>query len=302
MAAQPLPGYLWRISVCVIVFMIGLIVSSFVLPGAGLTSLMLSDLAHQQVSLRDVLMSAVALTVVLSLVATRLGAPWLVRWLIMSALTVVGFSANAVFTIAAAMPDTLSPAVLTVSIILSLLVPCLALSAVTTAIFPPQEMGAPWRIRFLAFFSGRSAADWGRRFFAAILSFVVIRMVMGLLVEPFTYPYHAQGAFELSGMPTGLSILLQFVRAMVVVLVCLPVVVLWTRTRTGLLIKTGLALYLLIGGFSMLAAGSLPLMSRVAYSAEILIDSLLFMSALILLLMKREALLAYSVQQRMAHR
>jgi hypothetical protein len=300
MAARPLPGYLWRISVCVIVFMIGLIVSGIVLPSAGMTSLMLSEIADQQAGTLYILMSVVALVIVLTLVATRLGAPWPARWLIMSALTAVGFSVSTAFEAAFFMTASISPATLVLFLVLSLLLPSLALSAAVTALFPPQESVDPWRVRLHAFFTGRSVTEWIWRFAAAALSFAVINMGIALVMRPFVYAYD-QGAFAYATPTMAQNIAFQVQRGLLLTVVSLPVVITWTRSRTGLLVKTGLTLFMLIGGLSMLTAVSLHPGLRILLSVEMLLTTMLYMGALILLLMKREALLAYSVQQRTVH-
>jgi hypothetical protein len=123
-----------------------------------------------------------------------------------------------------------------------------------------------------------------------------------MLVEPFVSPFQAHDALALSALPIGQVILIHLMRGALLILVCLPIVIVWTRSRTGLMVKTGLALFMLTGGFAMFAADTLPMLPRLLHSFEILLNSLLFMSAMILILMKREVLFAYSVQQRMVHR
>lgn len=131
----------------------------------------------------------------------------------------------------------------------------------------------------------------------AAVAFMPIYFVFGLMVLPFTGEYYQQELFGLVA-PTIESLLpTLFIRSVLFLLACLPVIVLWQRTPRALFWRLGLALFLMVGGVIMLYATWLPLYVRVPHLLEILADEFVYAGVLVLLLKKRGGAVARSDTQ-----
>ena len=75
-----------------------------------------------------------------------------------------------------------------------------------------------------------------------------------------------------------------FVRSMLFLLACLPVLVAWRKSRLSLFLSLGFTLFVLVGLLYMLASDWMPLSVRVPHTLEILADSFVYAGALVLLL------------------
>lgn len=131
----------------------------------------------------------------------------------------------------------------------------------------------------------------------AAVAFMPIYFVFGLMVLPFTGEYYQQELFGLVA-PTIESLLpTLFIRSVLFLLACLPVIVLWQSPARALFWRLGLALFLMVGGVIMLYATWLPLYVRVPHLLEILADEFVYAGVLVLLLKKRGDLAAQADPQ-----
>lgn len=121
----------------------------------------------------------------------------------------------------------------------------------------------------------------------AAVAFMPIYFAFGLMVLPFTGEYYRQNMFGLVA-PTLESLLpTLFVRSVLFMLACLPIIVLWQKSNRALFWRLGLALFLLVGAVIMLYATWLPLYVRFPHTLEILADEFVYAGVLVLLLKKR---------------
>ena len=164
-------------------------------------------------------------------------------------------------------------------------IPALLLAAVTTAwLFPSphshKSFGAAWH----EFFQQHPPNEWGWRLAMAALVFMPIYYLFGLMVVPFVGDYYQQGASGLTVPPLATLLLVLFVRSLLFLVACLPVIVAWQGRRLELFLSLGLALFVLVGLLYMLAGTWIAPHIRLAHSLEILADSLVYAGALVLLL------------------
>jgi hypothetical protein len=111
-----------------------------------------------------------------------------------------------------------------------------------------------------------------------------IYWVFGLIVLPFTEQYYRQNLFGLT-MPTIEQLLpILFVRSLLFFAACLPILVLWQKSRWDLFWRLGVALYLLVGLIYMLTGTWLPLSIRVPHALEMLADEFVYAGVLVGLL------------------
>jgi hypothetical protein len=162
---------------------------------------------------------------------------------------------------------------------LSLLPPTLGQAAVVAAWFgsPSEEPRVGTRV------SAFSVSGWTWRVVVALAAFPAIYYAFGLIVEPLIREYYVQGLFELALPSLSVIVPVQFLRSALFLLVSLPVILLWGKTRTALILALGFALFVFVGGFSMLTTYWFAWQLRVFHSLEILADEMLYALVLVLL-------------------
>jgi hypothetical protein len=128
----------------------------------------------------------------------------------------------------------------------------------------------------------RSARVW--RLLLAALIFMPIYYLFGLLVAPFVNEYYRQGEFGLA-LPTLATLLpVLFVRSVLFLMACLPVLVAWRGTNRTRWFSLGFALFVCVGLLNLLAAHWIPPWVRAIHLVEILADSFVYAGALVWLL------------------
>jgi hypothetical protein len=224
----------------------------------------------------------------LAVVSRRLGGRLLTRWCVLASLSWIAYSLNtyleaAIFTsYEAASLYTL--VMQWVSVVLS--------SAVVAWLFPPADRGASVGARLRAFIAQFSPAQWAWRLLVALVAFPVVYVVFGSLARPFVIEYYEQQMAGLAAPGWGQIIPTLLLRSLLFLLACLPVLIVWQRSRLGLFITLGSALFILVGGLYMLQSYWYPVTLRVVHSLEILADSFVYAGTLLVLLMKEQWRLA----------
>ncbi len=161
-------------------------------------------------------------------------------------------------------------------------------SAAAAFLFPVGEPKKGFVDAIKDFFSARSLMDWIWRFIIAAVAFMPIYFIFGLMVLPFTGEYYRQSMFGLA-MPTLQQLLpILFIRSVLFFLICLPMLILWNKSKFSLFWSLGLALFLLVGFIYMLISTWLPVYVRFPHTLEILADEFVYAGVLVLLLVKRK--------------
>jgi hypothetical protein len=169
--------------------------------------------------------------------------------------------------------------------IVDFLVPSVLCGAAVAFLFPPDERGAGLIESFKSFFSQRTAAAWFWRLVVVAVAFMPIYYFFGLLVVPFTAEYYQQNMYGLTMPGLDQILVILFVRSVLFLIACLPVVILWRGSRSSLFFRLGLALFILVGLLYMLAAYWMPVSVRLPHSLEIFADEFVYAGALVMLLM-----------------
>jgi cytochrome bd-type quinol oxidase subunit 2 len=86
----------------------------------------------------------------------------------------------------------------------------------------------------------------------------------------------------------GEIIPVQFLRSLLFLLACLPVLITWRKSRLSLFITLGATLFILVGGILLLQAYWYPPVMRLIHSLEILADSFAHAGALVILLVRKD--------------
>lgn len=161
-------------------------------------------------------------------------------------------------------------------------------AGVTVWLWPPQRRDITFHDAWQTFFRQRTRIEWVWRLLLAALIFMPIYYLFGLMVAPFVNEYYRQGEFGLA-LPT-LSTLLPvlFVRSVLFLMACLPVLVAWRGSNRSLWLSLGFALFVCVGLLNLLAAHWIPTWVRAIHLLEILADSLVYAGALVWLLPRGE--------------
>jgi hypothetical protein len=236
--------------------------------------------ADQATIAQYTLLASLILALGLAAVSRGLAGSFLSRWLTLFFFTWIAYGVNNYFE--AAIFSTLSAASLyTVVLFLPASLLC---SAAVAWLFPPILPGASFSAQARAFFAARTIGSWTWRLLSAFLAFPLAYYFFGSLIAPIVLPYYLQGANQLvlPGWDQILPVLA--LRSLLFLLVCLPILIVWKLSNRRLFLTLGLALFILVGGISMLESYWLVPVLRMTHSLEFFADEMVYAGALILLL------------------
>jgi hypothetical protein len=273
-------AYLWKLPVCGLAFVLGTFVGSML---AGLLGMQMPSLpagTDPQTLMLIQLLSSPLLVLALAFLSQRMEGGFLSRWLILSLLTWVAYSVNTVLE-AAIFTTFGEGASFTVLI---QLVGSLTCAAAVAVLFRPQDAGRGFTTSVREFFARRSTGDWAWRIALAAVIFMPIYLFFGRLVVPFTYEYYQQELAGLTAPGWGQILPVLFVRSVLFLVVSLPVLITWRKSRRSLILSLGFALFVLVGALGLIGGYWMPTSVRLYHSLEILADSLVYAWALVLLL------------------
>jgi hypothetical protein len=276
-------AYLWKLPVCGLAFVLGTFVGSML---AGLLGMQMPSLpagTDPQTLMLIQLLSSPLLVLALAFLSQRMEGGFLSRWLILSLLTWVAYSVNTVLE-AAIFTTFGEGASFTVLI---QLVGSLTCAAAVAVLFRPQDAGRGFTTSVREFFARRSTGDWAWRIALAAVIFMPIYLFFGRLVVPFTYEYYQQELAGLTAPGWGQILPVLFVRSVLFLVVSLPVLITWRKSRRSLILSLGFALFVLVGALGLIGGYWMPTSVRLYHSLEILADSLVYAWVLVILLVTR---------------
>jgi len=149
----------------------------------------------------------------------------------------------------------------------------------------PAEPSLTGRIR--SFFAAHSPAFWVGRFVLAIILFVVIFFMFGMMVAPIVVPTYRAGAFGLTLPPVSAFLPVELIRSAFFLLACFPFVLLWKASRGSLIFSLGLAFWMLNGLGGLLQVFWFPPAMRIAHSLETGADGFAYAALLVFLFLPR---------------
>ena len=129
----------------------------------------------------------------------------------------------------------------------------------------------------------RSWLVWFPRIAAVWLAWPVIYFFFGACVAPIVVPYYNAGIAGLRIPPLSVIFSVQLVRSVIFLAASLPFIALWKGSRRNLWLALGLAHAFTVGLYGLVGATFLPMVLRVAHSAEITCDSFAYAGLLVLL-------------------
>ncbi len=163
--------------------------------------------------------------------------------------------------------------------------PALFCGAAVAFLFAPERKAEELSAVMKQFFARRTVASWSWRLPAAAVVFMPIYFGFGLLVLPFTGEYYRQNMFGLVAPTIGQLLPILFIRSVLFLLACLPILIVWRESGRSLYWRLGLSLFMLVGFNIMLIATWLPVYVRFPHTLEILADEFVYAGALLLVLL-----------------
>lgn len=286
MRLQNLLINLGKLLLCGITLFVGLIVGGMVASRLQLQPPPMPEGADALSTARAFLLESPLFALALALVARGLAGGFLTRTLILALLSWIAYTLNTVLDASLYMT---AYAATSAFQIIAFWVPSFFCGAAIAFLFPPDERGSIWNTA-RKFFSRRPIADWTWRLVLGAVAFMPIYIFFGLLVTPFTEEYYQQNMYGLQMASWDQILPVLFVRSVLFLLACLPVLVAWQKSAQNLFLNLGAALFVLVGFLYMLAAYWMPLSVRVPHSLEILADEFMYAAVLVALLAKDNVL------------
>ncbi len=272
---QRVTEYLWKVPLCALTYLVGTVVAGAAMVALGLPLPELPSSAGKTVPLAGLVLGSVLLVLSLGLLVDRLRGGRLARGLMLAAFGCVCLGPNA--AIEASVFTKFSG--LTAMAIMPLL-PCVLVGLVTAALF--KQPGGAEAVVARAPGSARDAGwqGWLWRVPAAVVSFVLIYFLFGMPVGALVGEYYRQEQFGLILPSLDVVIRTQLIRGAVYLLACLPIAIVWSRSRREFVIVFGIAFFVFTGLFGMLQATWLPIPMRLIHTVELLADGMAYAGVL----------------------
>lgn len=275
-------SYVWKLPLCAIGYAAGAAIGGALVTGLGLTLPEVPAGADPETLQVYSLLAALLLALGLAPLSRWIQGGYATRWLILALFTylcgVVSIAIEAaIFTDLGgmgAMPVIFLPS-------------CVLFGGIAAALFRPRDRGDAFGLSLRRFFSQRTTGAWLWRIGAAWLAFPLIYWAFGSAISPLVMDYYREGAFGLTLPGVDVILGVQLVRSALFLLASLPVLIAWSGSRRGLALALGLAHFVLVGLYGLVQSNWMPLSLRLVHGTEILADSMVYASVLVLLLTAR---------------
>jgi hypothetical protein len=275
---------LGKLLLCSLAFILGAVIGGMAAALLGLQQPSMPEGVDTSLAFLLLLLESPVLALALALVARGLGGGLLPRALILAFFTWVAYTLNTAIESVAFTTTTVAGALFTT---VSFLVPSVSCGTVTALLFASGEKGKSLAAIARDFFDRRTAGAWGWRIAVAAVAFVPIYLFFGSLVAPVTAGYFQQSLYGLRQPDPNEMLVVLSVRSVLFLFACLPIVIVWQRSKRRLFLSLSFALFVLVGFLYMLGAYYMPLAVRIPHTLEILADSLVYAGVLVAILAGR---------------
>ncbi len=233
-------------------------------------------------ALTYMLITSPLLGLALAFLARGLGGGLLTRALTLSFLTWIAYTVNT--QIEASIFSTFATGIWYA--IVAFAVPSLFCGVAIAYLFPPDVKSEGLVAACKNFFGSRTRVDWMWRLVLAAIAFIPIYWLFGMLVAPFTGEYYRQSMYGLQMPAVEQIVTILFVRSVLFLVACLPIIVLWQKSARSLFFRLGFALFVLVSLLYMLSADWMPVSVRLPHTIEIFADEFVYAGVLVVLLMQ----------------
>jgi len=274
---------LGKLLLCSLAFILGSIAGGMIVTFLGLQPPPMPEGVDGNLAFLILLLESPLLALTLVLIGRGLGGGLLARAVTLFFFTWAVYTLNTAIESLAFTNTTVEGAIFTT---VSFLPGCIFCGLAVAWLFPPSEKGTSFVALVKAYFDSCKTVAWIWRLAVSAVVFVPIYLAFGSLVAPLTSQYFQESMYGLR-LPSQEEILLVLsVRSLLFLLACLPIVILWQRSKWSLFMNLGTALFVLVGFLYMLGAYYMPLAVRIPHTLEILADSFVHAGLLVVLLSK----------------
>jgi hypothetical protein len=271
--------YLWKLPLCGLAFYVGIIL------GGGAATLLNLPVPEVPPGVDPATLSwylvpvSLILALTLSFISRSLSGGFVTRWLILASLVWIVYALNnyleaSIFSTFAAASRFMLVVFLAASIVGG---------AAAALLFAPEAPGTNFAANLRAFGDQYAVQAWLWRSLAALAAFPAIYLFFGSLIAPFVIDYYRQQSLGLVLPSWAQMIPMQFLRSLLFLLACLPVLIAWQKSRRSLLLNLSWALFVLVGLLNLMQAIWLPASLRLIHILEIRADSFVYAWALVML-------------------
>jgi len=279
------PGYLWRVVVCALAYMVGMAIGGMLAAVSGLPMPAMPEGTAEKESMAQLAVAAPVLVISLMPLALRQAGTFLARWLALGLFTYVSLGLNT--AIEGAIFSNMGG---TGAFVIIFVAPTFLCAAAVAGLFVPRGVGEPLVARARGFFAAPSTVRWACRLVLAVLAFPVVYWIFGMLLMalmPQLMEYYTSGELGLVVPAPQVILGVQILRSSLFLISALPLMVMWNGSRGQLAAALGLAYAVTVGAFHLLQSSFMPLEMRLGHGTEIALDSFVYALALVWLLVPR---------------
>ncbi len=292
MNAKTLFDYLWRLLLCGIAYLFGLVVSGMILAVLGLDSPSIPEGTNSTTISFWFFIGSVVLAFALSFISSNLHTTWQARILILFELTlifgVVGMVIeSSLFMTTGAVSSWMN----SFYTILNFLLPNLFLTSVVAYFFSPTQQDESCVENLCQYFKAHRFSAWSWRILFAIIAYPLVYFLFGLIVQPFIHHYYTSGQFELISPTWGQLIPIQLVRSSTFLISTLPVIIWWRSTHHRLWLALGFSIFILTAFMAVITSYWFPWQLRLFHGLELLADGFVYSGLLVMLFRRHNATL-----------
>lgn len=264
--------FAWKVPIMAAIYYAGTVAAGWLVSATGMS---MPEFPGRERSVALGLVASLILAAAVAVLARGLGGTLGFRCLVLFGFTYVSFGVNnqiegAVYTTASHFE----------TMLLFFIVPCGLLAAAGALMVTPESGGD----RLTAVFEDRSPASWWWRVLLAWLAFPLAYFVFGAMAYPFVADSYESDEFGLVVPGPGVIIGAVLLRSLLYLLVTLPILANWSRSRRELVASLAVALTAMVGVVGLVESDWLPTRMRVIHSIEIAADSLIHAWAMVALL------------------
>jgi hypothetical protein len=266
---------MWKVPVVAAAYFAGSIFSGWMCEGLGLQ---FPEIPGRE--FRPVLsfLAALVLAAGVALLGRGIRGSVSFRWLVLFAFTYVAYCVNnqiegTVFSTATGFASNL----------VFFLIPSAVITGVAARLFRAPDEGNV----LTTVFSDRPMSAWWWRFVIAWVSFPFIYYFFGAFAYPLVKDAYQSSDFALEVPSQSLILGAVFTRSLLFLLVTIPILMHWSRSRRSLTLSLGAALTVMVGLVAMIESTWLPTPMRWVHGIEITLDSLVHAWVLVALLVAK---------------
>jgi hypothetical protein len=270
-----LVAFTWKVPMIAALYFAGTLVGAALITTLGLH---FPEMPGQTYSPTLSFLTALVLTATLAFLAWGLGGSVSKRWLILFVFLYVSFVVNnqieaVVYTIMNEVP----------TMLLFFAFPCVLATGATALLIRSPESGSA----LTSVFEDRPVTSWWWRLLLAWLAFPVIYHFFGALIYPFVAEIYTnqETGFRVPGPLVVLGAV--SVRSLLFLVVSIPILVNWRRSRRSLVLSLAAALAAMVGVAGMFENTYSPTQMKIVHSIEIVADSLVHAWVLVALLVAK---------------